>query len=262
MLIFGRAGLVFSLVILVSIPPGLMRLAPATADELEVMSGSLRSASQALANQLPMFQRVDDSLQQAHELTSSIDESLDSARVLMDDLAQFLTGPLDTTLEETEASLRYASDGAAAIDRLLRLLTRIPFLGGPDYDPEQPLDESLLQAADGLAPLRPTLGTLEMDLHDFSESTGELQTDLRGLDRSLERTGSDLADVRLKLSRAAEKLVHTADLLTSLQARLPAVAWIVGLVASMMTIWTALLSLVLIDRGRSLTTDLKTVGER
>lgn len=262
MLIFGWTGVVFSLILLVSIPPGLKWLAKTTADELQAMSGSLRGASETLEGQLPIFERVDNSLQQAHELSSSIDESLDSARVLMDDLAEFLTGPLDTTLEETEASLRYASDGAAAIDRLLRLLTRIPFLGGPDYDPEQPLDASLLQAADGLAPLRPTLVTLETDLHAFSETTGGLQTDLQGLDRSLERTGSGLSDFRSELSRAVEKLVQASDLLAGLQAKLPTAAWILGLGASLMSIWAALLNLLLIDRGRRLIRAKKIKGER
>jgi hypothetical protein len=246
MSIFGWTGLLISLLSLLALPFVLHRVESGVSDRIEAIADALRTTESVFSEQLILFDRIDETLMRVHDFSAATDESLASGTVLMDDMADFLGGPLDSTLEATEASLRSASEGAASIDALLRIITAVPFIGGPEYRPSQPLDASLLQAADGLAPLRPALSDLQADLRQFSGSTVKLQGEFLRMDTSLIKTGAQLAELRSELAQIGGTITEIAGRLDSLRAGLPALTWIFGLVAELVAIWTALINTLLL----------------
>ncbi|MEJ2012641.1 MAG: hypothetical protein P8X64_10530 [Anaerolineales bacterium] len=257
MSIFGWTGLLLSLLFLLSLPLMLPRVETRVSETMQSASAALRTGASAFDEQLALFDRIDETLVRLHDFSAATDGSLASGTDLMDDMADFLSGPLDSTIEATETSLRSASEGAASIDALLRIIAAVPFFGGPDYNPAQPLDASLLQAADGLAPLRPALNKLQNDLRGFSGSTEGLQVELLRMDETLGQTGTQLVDLRAELVRVGIRLAEVADRLDSIQANLHLYAWVFGVAAGLVSIWAALLNLLLIrEAGRMLTPQL------
>ena len=211
---------------------------------------SLHAASDSLAGQGKNIDLLDAALQNGAELSAEINESLTAVTPLLDDMAGFLGGELPLTLNSTERSLRSASEGAAAIDALLRILSRIPFIGSIDYDPRQPLDASLVEAADGLTPLSEPLVELQLDLNEFSLSLGDLQTEMTRSQASLAALSGKMAGIKDTIKIGSDRLASLAALIEDVADRLPGIAITLGILFGLSSVWVMLLNAVLIVQGR------------
>jgi ABC-type transporter Mla subunit MlaD len=156
---------------------------------------------------------------------------------------------MTVTLNSTESSLRSASEGAAAIDSLLRLLSRIPFLGNIDYDPSQSLDASLVQAADGLAPLGPPLAELQRDLNTFSTSLKGVRIGIRGTESRFTALRGNVVGIKKVLASSSDRLGELAEAVDQLNEHLRGIVVGVGIFLGWSAIWFALVNAALIQQG-------------
>jgi len=249
---FGWSGLVMAAFLLISMPFLLHRFQMHAMAELQSLGGSLRTASGDLASQRATLDELDGLLEKAAGLSGDIDDSLIAVTPLLDDMATFLGDQMPVTLESTELSLRSASDGAAAIDSLLRLLSRIPFLGIIEYDPTQPLDASLVQAANGIAPLGAPLIELQVDLNQFSDVLNEMHPEIGSTELALDDFRGELAGLRKAIKTGGETLGSLASSVEQIEARLPGTIIGAGLLLGWSLLWFALVNAVLIIQGMKL----------
>lgn len=247
--VVGWSNLILAVGLLISLPFLLQRFQVRAATELQPMRDSFQKASEELGNQLTTLDRLDDLLASAAGLSGGIDESLTAVTPLLDDLASFLGDQMPETLESTELSLRSASDGAAAIDSLLRLLSKIPFLGSIEYAPSQPLDTSLLQAADGIAPLEAPLIVLQGDLNRFSAALSGIHPEIRSTELALEDFQRDLGGLKKAVKSNGETFASLAATVDGIQDHLPGIIVGLGLFLGWSLLWFTLVNTVLIIQG-------------
>jgi ABC-type transporter Mla subunit MlaD len=249
---FGWSGLILAVVCLLGLPFLLHSIQKSGADKLGSLGELLRNASSDLANQRATLDQLDVLLEKTAGLAGEIDDSLAAVAPLLDDMAVFLGDQMPVTLASTEKSLRSASAGAAGIDSLLRLLSKIPFLGSIEYDPVQPLDASLIQAADGISPLREPLIGLKTDLNAFNTALGEIRPETRNTELALTDFRGDLDDLKQGIEAGEVSLAKLASIVEKIQDRLPLVTFGSGLCLGWALLWFALANGALILQGTKL----------
>lgn len=190
----------------------------------------------------------DEALRSASQSLETVSSSLTGSDLVLASVEELLGEELPLTLEKTQTSLVAAEAGAAAMDGVLRGLSLL----GLDYDPQQPLDESLAETAASLEPLPSSLEKTASDL-------GKTRTDLDSVAEDLDRLGKDLESLAEELDTTAEGLEDRGDELNSLARRLGAwanwagaAAWLGALVAGLLLIWSLLVNLVLLTVGAGL----------
>jgi hypothetical protein len=246
----GWMGLGLSLLFFICMPFLLHRLNTIFSAELNTLSITLRAASNSLAAQEKYVDQLEVLLEDGAGLSAEIDESLTAATPLLDEMAAFLGEQMPLTLNATESSLRSASEGAAAIDALLRIVSRIPFIGSIEYDPSQPLDASLVQAADGLMPLSKPLVELQLDLNEFSLSLKDVQAEISGSEARLVALRARLAGIKDSIRIGSQRLAGLATTLEGVVERLPGLVITLALLLGFSSVWLMLLNVVLILQGR------------
>lgn len=177
--------------------------------------GSLDAAALALEDSAGALREVEGGLANADPLLASVGD--------------LLGDELPTTIEATRSALVNAQEGAAAMDRVLRGLRLL----GVDYDPDQPLNQSLAETAESLEPLPASLEGVERDLstsrQDLSAIGDELDTvrqDLVILSEEIGTVADSLAGYSGELRRAGETLDRSAE-------AAPAAGWIAGVLLAL-----------------------------
>jgi hypothetical protein len=188
-----------------------------------------------------LFDGVDDSLAVATQSLESVDESITVIETIVDDVRDGV-GTLDTTvadvvtLTETSATviddlvtqvpaiadgIESIRDGVAGIgdagstiDRTLESLDDLP--GVPDYEPAQPLGETIESLVVDLDALAGALRSLDQGTQDFDAAVDPLVEDLRQaradlaeLDRSLAASSVLLEQYRRSADQATDISVRT-----------------------------------------------------
>lgn len=186
------------------------------------------------------------SLEAARQGMQSVEGSLEGSDPLLGSLSDLLGDELVSTLETTQASLKSAEQGAAAMDQVLRGLR---FLG-LEYDPNQPLDRSLAEAAASLEPVPPALEKVESELGETRVDLKGIRVELRALDRELERLSKDLEATADSLGKQAATLERAAGRLDRWAERSSLLGWIAAAGSSIFGLWLCVLHLMMFEGGR------------
>lgn len=242
----GGLGIAFSLILLAVGPWFSVRFGHWAEGQLHSMADGARSLAVTSRSSRLALSAAAVSLHDARDTLLTVESSLENIDPLLVSTRDLLGDELPTTINATEAALRSAQQGAAAMDRVLRGLR----LFGLDYNPELPLDQSLAATADGLAPLPASLQGVEQELVTSQQDLADVRTDLTTV-------ASDLEDLAVELDQSAESLTGYAGQLRTggeqmddLAGRMPMYGWLLALAAAAASLWLATLNLVLWMSGR------------
>jgi hypothetical protein len=209
-LVAGGAGILASLslavvgwVVVGSFRAGLIDTLDATAQVVEVVGDTVEVLDAGFADVAVALDTTEQALGDAAA-------TLTTVGLLTQDLSRILGDEVPAQIESVLAALPPLADTARVVDRTMRALSLV----GVSYDPEVPLDETVLGVAESLAPLperlrdqRRLLERAADELVAFSVTTDGLAGDigvLRGrLDESamlLEGYGKAVADASVLLA--------------------------------------------------------------
>lgn len=222
--IVGLIGILLSLAFALVVPVGAVLAGRAAQGYLAGAAKGARELGATVGLARSSLDAAALALEDSAGALRTVEGGLANADPLLGSVGDLLGDELPTTIESTRSALVNAQEGAAAMDRVLRALRLL----GVDYDPEQPLDESLAETADSLAPLPASLEAVERDLdtsrRDLSEVTDELgkvREDLLILSGEIGEVGDSLVGYSGELIRAGEALEQAAQ-------AAPRVGWIAG----------------------------------
>lgn len=193
---------------------------------LEQVHGSLESAGKVLDSTAGTLKTAGQSMEENVPL-------IESLSTLVGDQAP-------TTIETTRQALIAAEDGAGAIDQVLRGLAKLSLLTGVTYDPEQPLDQSLAQVAQGLEPLPPTMITVGEDIGELADDIDQLGQDLPEMASQLEDFAVEIVALQDELERFIFQLGDSAVALEHASERVPSWIWVTFVLAEIGLIWLGL----------------------
>jgi hypothetical protein len=190
---------------------------------------------------------VDEGIGAAAASIAAASEAVLTASGELVDVADFLDGELQTSIETLLDTMPAAIQTAGVIDSTLNALS---FLG-VDYDPDQPFDASLMAAAVALEAIPPqltaqaeTIRALVPVSEQFAEDAGATAEAFDALRIELESSLSLLDSYRTTVDQAQSVVESTASSLST-------TTWLLRIIVVLMTVTGAAIAIGLITLGRS-----------
>ena len=175
-----------------------------TADGLDIVANSLENTASSLAT--------------LQDTTGQLSLAIDNTVSLLENTSTVIGQDVPDTIQAVQESLVTAQDGAAVIDNVLRILSRIPFISNVTYNPETPLNESIGEIATQLEGTPESLGDIgnqlqsssetiagfDTNLGELTDQLGEIETNLSKMQGVIEEYQSLLEDARLQVGTLQE----------------------------------------------------------
>lgn len=222
----GALGLLLSLLTAIALPLGGARAGRLVQDAMSAGAETSRQLALTVRTSRASIKAAASGLENASQALNTVEQGLVNSDPLLESTGELLGEELPITIETTRAALISAQGGAAAMDRVLRGLA---FLG-LEYDPEQPLDQSMGETADSLEPLPATLRGVESDLSASREDLDAVRADLDDLGRDSQQLAEELSTMAASLEGYAGDLTRAAQRLERGSQRAPMVGrWYGGL---------------------------------
>lgn len=161
-----------------------------------------------------LFDRTTEAIESVENAARSSVRTIDSVSTVIDDTSELAGGEVADSLEAAVDTLPGLISTSRVIDNTMRALSFV----GVDYDPEVPLDESLIELEASLAPLPD-------QIRDQADAVGQISADL---DRIAEE-GRELSGILLE---TRIDMLDTERVLRSANANARAAAATVGEIES------------------------------
>lgn len=186
----GIAAIAVSLWLLHDMDAMLGRSLVLTADSLETVDASLSVATESVG-------LVSAGLDDAEQTSRGLEESLSEGSDLLAETARLTRTGVADSLESFEQSMPALIQVTGTVDSTLRAVDQLPV--GPEYDPDEPFDESLRE-------LRDDLDGLPEDLREQADAVDDASDNLATVGRQSTEIADSMLDVRLNLDRAGRVL--------------------------------------------------------
>ena len=190
---------------------------------------------------------VDEGIGAAAASIAAASEAVLTASGELDDVANFLDGELQSSIEALLDTMPAAIQTAGIIDRTLSALSFV----GVDYDPEQPFDASLRAAADALETIPPqltaqaeTIRALVPVSEQFGEDAAAMAQAFDALRIELESSQTLIDSYRSTVDQAQSVVESTASSLST-------TTWLLRIIVLLMTVTGAAIAIGMIPLGRS-----------
>lgn len=187
--VFGMLLVVFGLVVTwrfqAAIAARVDQALTLTGSTLDTTANGLNIVANSLENTAGSLGTLQDT---SGQLVKAIDETT----ALLDNSAVVIGQDVPATIQAVQQSLVTAQEGAAVIDDVLGILSRIPFISDITYNPETPLDQSIGEIAAELDGIPGSLG----DIGDQLQSTGET---IAGFQGNIDQLTNQLGEIEASM---------------------------------------------------------------
>jgi len=248
LIIISAAGILFSITgisITWIIGPNLKRnlsgLLESFTETLVTTNNGLSILDGAVLDSLANLELIESSLDALGGTIEDLSSSLESSGDLIGD-------DLRLTILDTQTALSSAAASAVLIDKTLKIIDGIPFIGA-DYQPDVPLHTSLEQVAGSLEDVPESLETIEQNLNDTAAGLDTLQVDLLALGKNIAGMDQDLQNAQ-KVIGDYQAIVSDIEQKTEeLRSRLTTYMIIVGLILSGFFFWLGIAQVNVLIKG-------------
>lgn len=183
---------------------------------LELTAESITTVDSSLAVATDTVAVVGDGLARAEQTSRGLEGSLVEGADLLNETSRLLRGDIASSLESVQRSMPALIQVGGTIDTTLRAVDQLPV--GPQYNPEEPFDETLRalqQDLEGLpADLRTQADTVDQagaNLREVGEQGAAIATSLGAVRTSLDEAGEILGEYRSTAGDAQDLLAQTSS---------------------------------------------------
>ncbi len=197
-----------------------------------------------------------ESVAQSQAILTSIKGTLDDSTTAITDIVpavQAMAGVVGTqlpsTLDGATKALTVFADTAGVIDKVMGVITALPFVSIPAYNPDVPLAQSVTNVRDSVGDLGTKLSAIETGLDKTAANLDSIRGEVSGVGTGLDGLGQSL-DGTVEVLASYQKIV--ADLRTQVDAAVTgvenALRW-VRIAAIFALLWLGIASLGLLTLG-------------
>jgi hypothetical protein len=186
----GLAAIAVGLWLIQDLDALLGRSLTLTSESLTTVDSSLMVAAESVT-------AVGDGLGDAESTSRGLEDSLANGAALLRETARLTRSDIAVSLESFERSMPALIQVSGTVDQTLRAVDNLPV--GPEYNPEEPFDETL-QA------LQQDLDGLPEDLRDQADTIDEAGSNLARVGRQSVEISTSIADVRASLTETGRVL--------------------------------------------------------
>jgi hypothetical protein len=191
---------------------------------LTLTSESLTTVDASLAAATESVTVVGDGLADAERTSRGLEQSLAEGGAMLEETADLTRNDVAGSLESFERSMPALIQVSGTVDRTLRAVDDLPV--GPEYDPEEPFDETLRA-------LQEDLDGLPEDLREQADAIDEAGTNLTHVGRQSVEIADSLGEIRSSLTETSRVLgeyqsatADARDLLDQTQSDLTRRLWV------------------------------------
>ena len=186
----GLAAIAVGLWLIQDLDVLLRRSLTLTTESLTTVDSSLMVAAESVTV-------VGDGLADAEHTSRGLEDSLADGSALLRETARLTRSDIATSLESFERSLPALIQVSGTVDRTLRAVDNLPV--GPEYDPAEPFDETLLA-------LQQDLDGLPEGLRDQADAIDAAGDNLGSVGRQSVEISDAIAEVRASLTETGRVL--------------------------------------------------------
>jgi len=190
---------------------------------------------------------VDEGIGAAAASIAAASEAVLTAAGELDEVADFLDGDLQTSIEALLDTMPAAIQTAGVIDSTLNALS---FLG-VDYDPEQPFDASLTAVEDALEPIPPQLSAQAEAIRALVPVSEQFAADAAATAEAFDALRIELESSQELIDSYRVTLDRAQSVVESTASSLSATTWLLRLIVVLMAVTGSAIAIGLITLGRS-----------
>jgi hypothetical protein len=190
---------------------------------------------------------VDEGMGAAGASIAAASEAVLTAAGELDDVADFLDGDLQTSIEALLDTMPAAIQTAGVIDGTLSALS---FLG-VDYDPDQSFDASLSAVEDALEPIPPQLSAQADTIRALVPVSQQFAEDAAATAEAFDALRVELASSQQLIDSYRATVDQAQSVIASTASSLSATTWLLRLIVVLMTVTGSAIAIGLIILGRS-----------
>ena len=161
---------------------------------------------------------LESSLQQTEATTRDLAVAFEDAERLLGATADISANQVAGSIEAIEGVLPTLVDVGTVIDRTLTALDAVPF--GPDYNPQEPFDESLRSLQEEMSGLSDELRQQAALMHEGQDSLGTVRTGTVAIADDLATLHETLGSALGILREYSATAVEAGDLVTGSDTRI------------------------------------------
>ncbi len=235
----GAVGVVISLAALLLLPLAAVQASRSLPGRFEAGARQARALADVLQIAIDGVDNAATTLESSALALRAMRANLQNTGPILSSVGEVLADEAPRTIEATRSALNAAQAGAAAIDQVLRTLAALGPLTGVQYDPDQPLDAGLAQAAEGLRPLPASLRAIGGELERANEDLDQLSGRMIQVADGIGGMATELQSLQDSLEAQRLSLLELADRLDRIAASSP--LWIAGaaLLLGLAILWVA-----------------------
>ena len=241
-------GLVFSLAGLVGTWYFIADVEEFVGHGIELVHDSLDATAEGLVVTQQALEVMVDSIASLQLITDSAAKALATSQPLLEGIAGVLDNELPSTITGVQNSLTTASESAKLIDGVLGLLSSLPFVN-LNYNPEQPLHESLQRVSDDIGKLPDSLSIMETDLSSSVDNLGLVQEGMQSMADSIGEISTSLESYDVVIQQYLDTINELINGLYTLMDNLALIFLILAISLSIFFIWMMFAQIGLLTQG-------------
>jgi len=198
---------------------------------LELTADTLDNVQATLLLTKTTVEQVGDSLDTVGQTALNVSTTLSSTQPLLAQVTQVATGDVPDSLDSVQAAIPNVAEAAGAIDDTLRILNSfkvdrkifgipINFDLGIDYQPGEPLDETVLVLATSLDGIPDELRSMKSNLEIANENLAVIGQNLEVIAGDMDQINATVAEIDPLLDEYIRLTTETSDLLRLTQSQI------------------------------------------
>lgn len=222
---------------------------------LQLTADTLDNVQETLLLTKATVDQVGSSLDTVGQTALNVSTTLSSTQPLLAQVTQVATGDVPESLDSVQSAIPDVAEAAGAIDDTLRVLNSfkvdrrifgipIDFDLGINYQPQEPLDETVLILGTSLDGIPDELRSLEANLEIANENLGVIGQNLEVISGDMDQINATVAEIDPLLEEYIRLTTETSDLLRLTQSQIDSQLELAQMVLMGLFIWLGINQLV------------------
>jgi methyl-accepting chemotaxis protein len=222
---------------------------------LQLTADTLDNVQATLLLTKTTIDQVSDSLDTVGQTALNVSTTLSSTQPLLAQVTQVATGEIPDSLDSVQTAIPNVAEAAGAIDETLRILNSfkvdrkifgipIDFDLGINYQPEEPLDETVLVLGSSLDGIPDELRSMESNLEIANQNLAVIGQNLEVISGDMDQINATVAEIDPLLDEYIRLTAETSDLLRLTQSQIDSQLQLAQLAIMGLFIWLGINQIV------------------
>jgi ABC-type transporter Mla subunit MlaD len=250
-LLIGLSGLALSVVGVIIGRQVIEEVGTGVDQALILTNDTLDTVGQTLLVTKDVMSKIDGGIETAGSTAINLSKTLSETRPMLGQIAQVISEDVPEGIESMQTALPDVAEAAGAIDDALRVLDSfqverqifgvpISFDLGVDYNPENPLDETVLQLGESLEGLPNNLRNLQLHIDVANDNLATIGQNVESIAADLTLISESTGEIEPLIDEYIRIVTETGDLVRQARSSIGDQLELAELILTLLFVWIGL----------------------